>query len=264
MARAVNDRGEVAGWANTSANPVDSLSTTRAFVWRHGQTQALGTLGGRDSRAFGINKKGQIVGVSDRADGTRHAFLFQRDAFTDLGTLPGGSFSQAYAINADGDIAGVAGIGSSGKHAVLWRRGRIIDLGTLPHGIASSAQAINSRDQVAGYSETPDGVHAFLVANGRMQDLGTLGDDPSLACGLNDQGQIVGASNVSPSARHAFFWQNGRMSDLNALVPPDSGWTLTQAYAINNAGQIVCAGHRARESAHVLLLTPVNSTGEHI
>ena len=261
---AVNDQGEVVGWVNTSANPVDSRSTTRAFVFRHGQMQALGTLGGRDSRALGINHKGQIVGSSDRADGMRHAFLFDGHTFTDLGTLPGGSFSQANAVNAAGHAAGVASRGPAVKHAVLWRDGRLTDLGTLPHGTASSAQAINAKDQVAGYSETPDGYHAFLVTQGRMQDLGTLGEEPSAACGMNDLGAVVGSSGVSASARHAFLWQKGRMADLNTRIAPDSGWTLIQAYAINNAGQIVCAGHRDREAAHVLLLTPHPGEFSHV
>ena len=53
------------------------------------------------------------------------------------------------------------------------------------------------------------------------------------------------------------------MADLNTRIPADSGWTLVQAYAINNAGQIVCAGRRDREAVHVLLLTPLPGESPH-
>jgi len=45
------------------------------------------------------------------------------------------------------------------------------------------------------------------------------------------------------------------MHDLNDIIPPDSGWTLFGARAINNAGQIVVDG------AHALLLNPEEDRG---
>jgi probable HAF family extracellular repeat protein len=39
--------------------------------------QDLGTLGGRDSFAFGINARGQIVGPSTTAAGDLHAVLWE-------------------------------------------------------------------------------------------------------------------------------------------------------------------------------------------
>ena len=35
----------------------------------------LGTLGGAQSRAYGLNELGQVVGESDTASGESHAFL---------------------------------------------------------------------------------------------------------------------------------------------------------------------------------------------
>ena len=256
LAHALNDRGQIVGWASTSANPVDSTATVRAFVSEGGKTRLLGTLGGRDSRAFSVNTAGQIVGVSDLAGGGRHAFLARGNFLTDLGTLPGGRFSQAYAINAAGHIAGVSDSLRPDKHAVLWRGGHPFDLGTLPGGRASGARCLNGHDQVAGYSEGPDGYHAFLYSGGRMQDLGTLGSDPSTALGINESGDVVGASSISTTRRHAFLWHNNRLADLNSLVLGASDWSLTEADAINDRGQIVCVGVRRGSSTHALLLTP--------
>ena len=54
---------------------------------------------------------------------------------------------------------------------------------------------------------------------------------------------------------HAFVYRNGRMLDLNNLIPPGSGWALTQANGINDAGEIVGYGMIAGQQ-HAFLLTP--------
>ena len=256
IAHAINRRADIAGWMNTSTNPVDSLSTTQGFVRRGGHIQKTPGLGGRDSRVFGLNDRGTLVGAAIAADGARHAFVISGSKISDLGTLPSGKSSSAYAINNVGVVVGAADIDGRSNHAVLWNHGKIKDLGTLPQGATSSARTINDRGQVAGFGDTPDGVHAFLYSDGMMQDLGTLGNDPSEASGINNRGDVVGASSISMTTRHAFLWRDGRMTDLNALVPKESPWVLLDALSINDGGQIVCVGRAKGQQAHLLLLTP--------
>jgi probable HAF family extracellular repeat protein len=256
IARAVNRRGDIAGWMNTSTNPVDSLSTTQGFVRRGGRIQKIPGLGGRDSRVLGMNDRGTVVGTAIVTGGGRHAFVISGSAISDLGTLPSGKSSAANAINNSGVIVGVADIDGRLNHAVLWRNEKIMDLGTLPHGASSSARAINDRGQIAGFSECSDGIHAFLYYDGAMQDLGDLGNDPSAASGINNHGDVVGASNISSIKRHAFLWRNGKMTDLNALLPKGSPWVLANAFSINDRGQIVCSASSKGMPMHVLLLTP--------
>ncbi len=83
----------------------------------------LGTLGGPFdfSRALAIENRSQVVGDSIAASGTPHAFLWERGAMTDLGTL-GGCCSTAFPINERGQIAGSANILSGFRHAALWQR----------------------------------------------------------------------------------------------------------------------------------------------
>ena len=86
-----------------------------------------------------------------------------------------------------------------------------------------------------------------------MTNLGTLpGTNQSIAYGINSQGQIVGISqNTNGSNEHAFLVSGGTMQDLNSLINRSSGWTLYQANAINDFGQIVGMGNNGG-----FLLTP--------
>ncbi len=254
----INSHGQSVGWAITSRNLVDSLATTHACLFdATGKAIDLGTLGGRDSQAFGINAGGQIVGGSLRADKNRHAFLYAAGKMTDLGTLPGGNFSLAYAISDAGTVVGISETTQSAVHACLWKHGKIIDLGTLPGGSLSLGFALNSRDAAAGSSVTHNEYHATLFTLGTVRDLGTLGSDPASLSSLDDQGRGVGASNLSPNVRHALLWEKGKMTDLNTLISPKSGWILLAAAAINKRGQIVGTARSSAGAFHAVLLTPL-------
>jgi len=264
VGRGVNKQGQVVGWANTSGNPVDSLSTTRAFLFDGKTVRVLPTLGGRDSRGMAVNDRGEVAGVADRADGSRHAFLFHGNAMMDLPPLAGASFSEAFAVNNSGVAAGVSTTSTDAKHAVLWRDGKPLDLGALPGGRDSGAFAINDRGDAVGYSESPHGYHAVLFHAGKPLDLGTLGGDPSEASGINNRGDIVGSSSLARFGRHGFLWTAGRIWDLNALINRNTGWTIVRAYAVNDRRDIACVarwttpadfnGHAPAPGEHALLL----------
>jgi probable HAF family extracellular repeat protein len=66
--------------------------------------------------------------------------------------------------------------------------------------------------------------------------------DESNALGVNRSGWVVGESSDPSYNEAAFLWRSGHMYNLNALIPSKSGWTLSTATAINNAGQIVGDG----------------------
>ena len=181
----------------------------------------MGTLGGSDSCAYGINNRGQVVGGSDTATGRCRAFLYTGGTMKDLGAL-GGSASVAYGINDAGQVVGVSQDSRGIGHAFLYASGRMADVGSL--GGSSCAAHINAKGQVAGYSITASGnTHAFLYSGGAgITDLGTLGAGHSLAYSINDAGQVVGRSGVAvvggPS--HAFLYS--ARSGMKTWAPWDA------------------------------------------
>ena len=182
----------------------------------------LGTLGGPNSWAYGINASGQVVGSStltDTTNWTPHGFFWPgHGKMQDLGTL-GGTSSFAFSINNTGQVVGSSTLaGDKIGHAFLWQSGhKIKDLGALP------------------------------------------GDSNSQANGVVDGGQAFGQScNAAGSVCHAVMWGKGKITDLNTLIPPNSGWVLNWAQTANAKGLIIGGGTYKGGPASGYLLTPVN------
>lgn len=272
-ADATNATGDAAGSAiNGQDLPM------QAVKWQNGVAVILpGASSSGDSSAYGINDKGDVAGSSTVTKGEAnwtHAVLWPNGAAaaTDLGTL-GGDSSEASSINASGQIAGAAGVkpgeGSllldASAHAFLWANGTMQDLGTLG-GDSSSANALNDKGQVVGWSGTKPGggalafdvsARAFVWDSGRMVNLGGLpGGSISTATAINNHGVIVGFAIDGNNSQRAVAWINGEIIDLNTLIPGDSGYTLTAAYGVNDAGQIVCSATSSDGSNSALILTP--------
>ena len=81
-----------------------------AALWKITTPADLGTLGGTNSRAFGINEATQVVGYAETAGGDRHAFVWETDAMVDLNEqVPvdsGWLLIEARQINGDAQIVG--------------------------------------------------------------------------------------------------------------------------------------------------------------
>jgi probable HAF family extracellular repeat protein len=212
-ATAVNNRGEIVGWAeNGVADPTCNTAVQtlqfRAVIWE--------------------------------PDGT----------MKELPPVPGDSTSAATAINDLGQVVGISGAcgiavgGVSAAHSVLWQNGVPINIGDLGGHTWNTPTAINNEGTVVGFSlpAGQDGTRnfeAFLWTQaGGIQRLGKLpGDIRAEALGVNEKNQVVGLSRGGPFLFRAFIWENGVMSDLNSMTVAGSLFLL-YANDINDRGEI--------------------------
>ena len=235
-ATALNNSNQVAGYSNLAGD-----AEQQAFLYSGGSLAGLGNLGGPFSSAIAINNSGAVIGVAYNAGMENRGFLYANGTMVDLGDL-GFPITSPAALNDAGIIVGESGTPSTDTHAFSYSSGVMTDLGTLG-GSFSSALGINNSNQIIGISTTVDGnTSGFICSNGSMTDLGNLGGSPTLPAAVNNPGQIVGSSEDTNGNTLAFLWQNGAMVDLNTLLPANSGWVLSNAQFINDAGRIVGTG----------------------
>ncbi len=283
----VNDSGQVVGISdNGVADPFSVFGIgvqLRTFLWEDGVIQDIGTLGGPDALP-GASCSGQphdvVVGASytsftpNPSTGipTVDPFLSENGAMTDLGTL-GGTFGAAQCANNRGEVIGASNLaGDVMTHAFFWDDGVMTDLGTLG-GDNSEAIWLNDAGDVVGSADLPGSqIHDAVVwTHGNIHDLGTVAGDPcSRGRGLNARGQVVGGSSDCHNFLHAFVGdEGGPMLDLNTLIAPGSGFQLTNAFNINDRGEILAKaaplGFTPNDDAdlgHLVLLVPCETEDE--
>jgi probable HAF family extracellular repeat protein len=240
----INDAGQVVGGAANLAGDQHPFSYTA------GSMSDLGTFGGASGYATAIDNSGRIVGSADTAANGPRAFLSSGGALHNLGTLPssGASYSNANAISNNGTIVGGSSAGAFTPpeppyHAfVRGAGGALADLGTFG-GQYSEAFGVNDLGDVVGVAATAD-LHfdnAFLYTHGTLIDLGALGSGYTEAFDINNHSQVVGADTVDGG----FLYEGGGLVRLNTLIDPASGWSIIDAHAINDAGQIAGTACRA-------------------
>jgi probable HAF family extracellular repeat protein len=284
VANAVNNQGQIVGYANNAILDPNSLagfgSQTRAVAWWNGKIQDLGTLGGADAVALYVNERGLIVGESYTSSSvpppilhcgdtplSLHAFIWENGQMSDLKTL-GGTCAFAYSLNKRGQVVGQANLtGDHESHPFLWEHGVMKDLGALG-GTYGYAGWVSDEEQVVGAAtdKNDQRLLAFLWKAGAMNNLGTLdGNSCSAALAINSKGQVVGGSGFydapffpacTDAVEHAVLWEDGKAFDLNALATPPTGLTLSEATFINDRGDISGFGTLPNGDQHAFILVP--------
>ena len=262
LGEAIDSSGRVAGYMFLSGG-----APAHAFLYSNGTMQDINDSGlfPAGTYGFGINDSGAVVGQGWlSSSGTFHPFLFANGKMSDIGTL-GGIQATAYAINDSNQIVGASLNSAEVQHAFLYANGKMSDLGVAPGSIATGAAAINSTGQIAGTIYlNGGGSDAALYSKGRWTDFGNFsGAAGSSATGISKAGRIVGTAKF-PNQYHPFkagkhvalIVESGHLVDLNTLIPPGSGLTVTDALAINDAGQIAADATTSAGSQHAVLLTP--------
>ncbi|RKT55412.1 hypothetical protein [Saccharothrix australiensis] len=146
------------GYSVSAANEAGVVVGTRdnrPLRWEGDAVTVLpGGTGGVADNPQAINERGDVVGWTQDATGTKRATVWRAGRQVVL-DVPGPA--EAVAISDSGDVVGWSSA-SGEDRAFLWRHGRVIDLGTLG-GAFSVPVALNDNGTVVGQATTADGTH---------------------------------------------------------------------------------------------------------
>lgn len=226
-------------------------ATTAATRFYYSITD-LGTLGGSSSYALSMNDMGQIVGTSQTSSGDTQAFLWQGGAMTDIGTAGGFNNSTARDINNLGQVLGSSGtVESFSLSSFLWSNGTITT-SVVPD--FCGVIGINDTEQIVGFCTITETafVSGFLFQDGQLIDNFDPLNFPTFARDINNSGQVVGSFSVDITnyTYEAFLWQDGAATELGTL-----GDTNSEAYAINDVGQVVGRAQTTNGDFHAFFWT---------
>ena len=211
----INNLGQVVGY-------LSSDSGKRAYLYSDGEIQELGTFSETyndvsstvdNNVAYAINDLGQITGYGypsfDSDPDNYRAFVYENNQIKNLGVVPGQGSSLAIGLNNSGQIVGPS-------------RAPRLSLGTSDYAF------IYDDNQISHIESIP------------VSRVGTVN-----ARDINDSGEVVGyfSDNIngSPYAR-AFVVTGGQYQELGTLP----GQRFSQAYSINNLGQVVGSSYGRR------------------
>lgn len=265
VATAMSGTAEIAGYNIFYSDPISEF---QAFLYSNGSMKNINaaSLFPAGTAAWGVNNSGQVVGTGYLSGSNFHAFLYSGGKMVDLG--PKGSYqASAVAINNAGQIVGSYYFTSGKTGQFLYSGGKITTLPIPSGSSAVSAFAINDTGEIAGaiYPSSGAPARAASLNNGVWSDLGIIsGALASTAKAINISGEIVGTAvfrqtqyHPPKPGKHVPFISTAKgLVDLNTLISPGSGFTLTDAVAINDSGQILCDANNAGGSEHAVLLSP--------
>ena len=245
----LNDAGESVGYEHVFSSIVYALH----WDAQNNPSALPGIPGGSVSsnHAHGINSAGQIVGYSREGAPNfwMHAVVwYQGSVQSDLGFLGGGHQMEAFGINDLGAVVGTGTLPSFAPHAFLWENGQLTDLSTWTGGgVVSKAFAINNHGDIVGMNANV----AALWHNGSVQ---ALPMPPGLSAytsviDINDAGDMIATSG--PPFEVGVLWRNGTPISLGTLP----GGTISRAYRINAAGEIVGESNAADGFFHAVKWT---------
>jgi probable HAF family extracellular repeat protein len=265
----VTNNGLVGGASATASGSYHGV------FWYRGLQSDVGTFGGSNSTAYGVNVKAEVVGWAETSEtdpygedfcgfGTHNIclpFVWQSGLMSPLPTL-GGKSGTAYMVNSRGQAAGVAETSGWDPTCpapqkfqfkpVIWTNGAVQELPTSAGDIEGAAFTVNESGQAVGASGACSAfnpisllnfqpLHALLWENGVVTDLGSLGGTGHAggisARSINNMGQVVGGSDLrGDQTFHAFLWTKSMgMQDLGTVT----GDFASEAIANNDSGDVV-------------------------
>lgn len=142
---------------------VGKVNKTAAIWTSNVSYTSLGTLGGQESVASGINQNGLIAMSAQNGQAHWKAAQYQLPGASGTTALPmlGGLQGSAAACS-NGNLVGWSDLANGQTHATLWANGNVLDYGTLG-GPASQFLGVSEQGNPCGWSTLAD--HQFTPSN---------------------------------------------------------------------------------------------------
>ena len=193
---------------------LDDAGVRHGFILHPGGTvQSIDMPGAFGTQVYGLNDRGQFIGLYSDAAGADHAYVNRNGTFENA-DLPDGVLTVPLSINDSGQIVGefVKTEGTTGYGYIQYTDGRFT-LHTAPDSPPEQTFFIsmNNRRQILGAWFDADGfAHNFIRRHGRYTPFDlpdSMGAIYVQAETINDQGDVVGYWFDSNWVAHG-FWAN--------------------------------------------------------
>ncbi len=224
----VNAQGQVAGY-------VPSGSGFVGLTFQGGVFTELDPGGPHNLTPQAINDAGTVVGIDYMLPGDDRAFVWRGGQLRDVGL---GRVLNA-SLSPSGLVAGTSPDAAGALRPFLFN-GSFSTILPTPGDNPGYAAGVNDRGDIAGTYFVMGSARPFLTAGGQVIELPHPVGGEGIANAINASGLAVGNFQTDSGLTvHAVLYAQGRAIDLNTIHGvAGSGWTVNDASAINDLGQI--------------------------
>jgi len=209
------------------------LAAARRQAHAQGTYTQIDVPGALFTQCFGVNTKGDLVGLYEDASGVDHGFLLSGGVYTDIDDL-GWSLAVPSGIDDEGQIVGYV----SNYPAFS---GFLYDVGAqaftelnYPGATITIANGINNAGNIVGYYEVGEAVtNGFELVGSAYSEISRSSAVMTQAYGITSAGYIFGVVNwPKQEVPYNFAYFDAKFKNLN--LP--AGFTLT---AVNPEGTVL-------------------------
>jgi probable HAF family extracellular repeat protein len=223
----INSPGDIVGAYQDSSGNVDG------FLLSGGTYTTIDYFGSKWTYLTSINDDGQIVGYGYLPT-VGFLYNLQTQDFTVI-LPPKGTYAFPAVINNNQEIGGLFGYGTTRTGFVL--SGSQYSVVSPPHAIDAAVFGITANGTPLGSASNGHQLFYFTYSQGKYSDFSIRNAPDYRIYGANPQGTaFVGLYEPSLGVTAGFVYQNRTLTTLQF-----PGSSLTVAYAINMAGEVVGA-----------------------
>lgn len=191
-----------------------------------------------DTRANGINARGDIVGLYYDAARTGHGYLLHKGVFSTI-DVPGAALTAAFSLNSRGDIVGRFMDADGTDHGFLLSEGKFTPI-DYPGASGTWARGINNAGDIVGSHFNTDGSeHGFVFRDGTFHTVNVPNSDCSHVGMAQDNGLALAGSFCNAPDGMLYGFVRTRQGEFQTIKAPGPGLVCTGVRWINERGDVV-------------------------